>query len=474
MEMTTAIVLAAGQGTRMKSALPKVMHRVCGLPIVHFGVKAAIEAGCGDVVVVVGHGRELVEEYLRHAFQGGRVRTALQKEQRGTGDAARAGLAAIGTGTSAPSRVIVMNGDVPLVRGDDLCAVAAAIDHEQAGLAFATCVVDDPTGYGRVMREAGEVVSIREHRDLKTDGERVIREINAGIYAASLSFFRNALSTLESDNAQGELYVTDVVAFARRAAERIAAVTLGADVLAGVNDRDQLAEVERTMHGRLVRAWRIAGSTIRDGACLDASVELEPDTTIEGGAVLRGVTRVERGARVDAGCVLTNVIVGAEANVKPYTVATDSRIGPGAQVGPFAHLRPASDLGQGVHVGNFVETKNTRLARGSKANHLSYLGDGVIGEGANIGAGTIFCNYDGVSKHTTTVEAGAFIGSDSQLVAPVTVGANAYVATGTTVTRDVPAEALAVGRARQENKAGYAPKLRARQRAAKEAASPRK
>jgi bifunctional UDP-N-acetylglucosamine pyrophosphorylase / glucosamine-1-phosphate N-acetyltransferase len=222
------------------------------------------------------------------------------------------------------------------------------------------------------------------------------------------------------------------------------------------------------MHRRIVRASRLAGATVRDGARLDAGVTLEPDAIVEAGATLRGSTRVGRGATVDVGCVLTNVDVGERAVVKPYSVATDSRIGPGAQVGPFSHLRPGSDLGEDVHVGNFVETKKTRMARGAKANHLSYLGDGIIGAGANIGAGTIFCNYDGAGKHTTTIEAGVFIGSDSQIVAPVTIGRDAYVATGTTVTRDVPPEALAIGRAPQQNKEGYAPRLRARFKAARD------
>jgi bifunctional UDP-N-acetylglucosamine pyrophosphorylase/glucosamine-1-phosphate N-acetyltransferase len=256
--------------------------------------------------------------------------------------------------------------------------------------------------------------------------------------------------------------LTDIVAFAANAGERIATVTLGADVLAGINDRVQLAEVERVMHERIVRDWRLAGVTVRDGARIDAGVVLEPDVTIESAAVLRAATRVARGATVGVGCVLTNVAVGADAVIKPYTVATDAHIGPRAQVGPFAHLRPGSELGEEAHVGNFVETKKTKMGRGAKANHLAYLGDSTIGDGANIGAGTIFCNYDGVQKHKTTIESGVFIGSDSQLVAPVTVGANAYVATGTTVTRDVPPGALAIGRVKQENKEGYAARLRAR------------
>jgi bifunctional UDP-N-acetylglucosamine pyrophosphorylase/glucosamine-1-phosphate N-acetyltransferase len=363
--------------------------------------------------------------------------------------------------------VLVFYGDVPLVTAEHLRAVAGALV-DPVMLALATCVVDAPTGYGRVLRTDGEVVEIREERDLRSPEERAVREINPGIYASSVGVLREALESLTPENAQGELYLTDVVSFASNAGERVATVPLDATVLSGVNDRDQLARVECAMHERIARRWRLAGCTVRDGARIDAAVEMEADATIEAGAVLRGRTRIGRGATVDVGCVLTDVSVGEGALLKPYSVASDSRIGARAQVGPFAHLRPDSDLGEEAHVGNFVETKKTRMGRGAKANHLAYLGDGSIGDGANVGAGTIFCNYDGFQKHRTVLEAGVFIGSDSQIVAPVTVGENAYVATGTTVTQDVPADSLAIGRARQENKVGYAPKLRAKLREAKE------
>jgi len=355
------------------------------------------------------------------------------------------------------------------VRGEDLLAVVRPLDEQgsPAALSLATCLPDDPTGYGRVLRKGGKVVEIREQRDLRHEDERAVREINAGIYAAHVALVREALSTLVPNNAQGELYLTDVVAFASSAGEGISTVELAANVLAGVNDREQLAEVERTMAERIVCTWRRAGVTIRDGARVEAAVILEPDVIVESGAVLRGVTRIGRGATVDVGCVLTNVIVGEGAIVKPYSVAADSRIGARAQVGPFAHLRPDSDIGEEAHIGNFVEAKKTTMGRGAKANHLAYLGNGIIGEGANIGAGTIFCNYDGFQKHVTVIESGAFIGSDSQIVAPVTVGANAYVATGTTVTKDVPPDALAISRVKQENKEGYAARLRTRLKAGK-------
>jgi bifunctional UDP-N-acetylglucosamine pyrophosphorylase/glucosamine-1-phosphate N-acetyltransferase len=460
MNATTAIVLAAGQGTRMKSTLPKVMHAVSGRPILHYGVEAALDAGCEEVVVVVGHGRAAVEEYLARTFPGDQVRTAFQEQQRGTGDAARVGVAAL---ARPATTLLVMNGDVPLLRGEDLRAVLAPLEEEKApGLSFAVCVVDDASGYGRVVREGGRVALIREDRDLRDDAERAIREINAGIYAASLPLLREALATLAPNNAQGELYLTDIVAFASNAGERIATVKLAADVLSGVNDREQLEQVDRMMQARILAHWRRAGVTVRGEARIEAGVVVEPDVVLESGSVLRGRTRVRRGASVDVGCVLTDVDVGEGATVRPYTVATESRIGARAYVGPFAHLRAESDIGEDAHVGNFVETKKTRMGSGAKANHLAYLGDGVIGAKANVGAGTIFCNYDGFRKHTTTIGEGAFIGSDSQLVAPVTVGANAYVATGTTVTRDVPSDALAIGRAKQENKEGYANRLRAR------------
>jgi bifunctional UDP-N-acetylglucosamine pyrophosphorylase/glucosamine-1-phosphate N-acetyltransferase len=464
---TSAIILAAGQGTRMKSGIPKVLHAIAGRPLVHYPVAAALDAGCGEVVVVVGHGRAEVAAYLTKAF-GGRVKTAIQEQQRGTGDAARAGMTAIG---SAAERVLIFYGDVPLLTGEDLAPVATALG-EGPGLALATCTVDDPSGYGRVLRDAKcEVVEIREQRDLRTDSERAVREINPGIYAAGVALIREGLAGLQPNNAQGELYLTDLVAHARGAGERIVAVPSRAEVLAGVNDRHQLADADRAMVERIAKKWRVAGVTVRDGARIESGVHIEQDATIESGVVLRGETRVGRGALVDVGCVLTNVTVGEGAVLKPYTIGTDSAVGPRAQIGPFAHLRPESDIGEDAHVGNFVETKKTRMAKGSKANHLAYLGDGVIGAGANIGAGTIFCNYDGFQKHTTTIEDGAFIGSDSQLVAPVTIGKNAYVGTGTTVTKSVPPDGLALSRVRQENKEGYATILRRRMKAAKDGAS---
>jgi bifunctional UDP-N-acetylglucosamine pyrophosphorylase / glucosamine-1-phosphate N-acetyltransferase len=465
MASQTAVILAAGQGTRMRSALPKVLHPIAGRPLLHYPVRAALEAGCDDVVVVVGHGRDLVEQYLQSAF-GSRIRTVVQETQRGTGDAARHGVAAI---ERDDRLVVVFYGDVPLLEAADLRLV---LEHRKASgalLAIATCTVADPTGYGRVIRdEQHKVVAIREQRDLENDDQRAIREINPGIYVAEVGWLRASLDSLDTKNAQGELYLTDIVEGAAKRGERVTGIDARESVLFGVNDRVQLFEAEKRMHRRIRAKHQRAGVTVRGGALIDDSVEIDADAHIDTNAVLRGATRVGAGVHVGVGAVLVDVVVAEGAVIKPYSVLEKSRVGARAQIGPFSHLRPDSELAEDVHVGNFVETKKTRMAKGAKANHLAYLGDGVVGERANIGAGTIFCNYDGVQKHTTTIGNDAFIGSDSQLVAPVTVGEGAYVATGTTVTKDVPADALAIARPKQENKEGYASKLKARMRATRQ------
>jgi bifunctional UDP-N-acetylglucosamine pyrophosphorylase / glucosamine-1-phosphate N-acetyltransferase len=475
-EKTTAVILAAGQGTRMKSALPKVLHPVAGRPLIHYPVRAALEAGCGEVVVVVGHGREAVASYLSSAFHandGVFVRTAVQEQQRGTGDAAKAGLSAV---RPEAERILILNGDIPLITADDVAPVAQKLDDDPAAaISIATCTTDDPFGYGRIMRDAmGMIIEIREQRDLKSDEERAIKEWNPGIYAANKKLLEEALASLEPNNAQGEYYLTDIVKYAASRGNRVLGVPSRPEVMDGVNDRAQLATIDRTMIERISKKHRIAGVTIRDGARVEDGVAIERDATIESFAVLRGRTKVGPGAVVDVGCVLTNADVGEGVHLKPYSVVTDSIVRTKAQIGPFSHLRPESDVGEDAHVGNFVEIKKTRLDKGAKANHLAYLGDGFVGEGANIGAGTIFCNYDGFSKNVTRIGKGAFIGSDSQLVAPVTIGDGAYVATGTTVTKDVPADALAIGRAKQENKEGYASRLKARLKAQKDAAKAEK
>ena len=326
-------------------------------------------------------------------------------------------------------------------------------------LALVTATPPDATGYGRILRdERGHVIGVVEQKDASPD-ERAINEINAGIYCGPADFFREATLGLGTGNAQGEYYLTDVVARAARSIG-VSAIEAAFEDVCGINDRQQLAEAEATLRGRINRALQ-AHVTFRDpaSAVVEPDVEVGVDAELGRNVSLRGRTKIGHGARIDDGCILTDTEVGAGAHLKPYTIATDSVIGPGAIIGPFAHLRPGTRLGPDVHLGNFVETKKTVIGRGSKANHLSYLGDTTIGEKVNVGAGTITCNYDGYKKFTTVIDDGAFIGSDTQLIAPVRVGKRAVIGAGTTVTRDVPDGSLALSRVAQVERPGYADKV---------------
>jgi bifunctional UDP-N-acetylglucosamine pyrophosphorylase/glucosamine-1-phosphate N-acetyltransferase len=461
----TVVILAAGQGTRMKSSLPKVLHQIAGVPMISFAIDAALALDPERVIVVVGHGRDQVEAAVRARFSD-RVVFALQQQQRGTADAV---LAALPQVPATSREVIITYGDCPLVPGAFLQKLALARSDREALMSVATARIDDSTGYGRIIFDgnstngARNILAIREHKDC-SEQERAIDVINAGLYAVDRAFLDSALSKIDASNAQGEFYLTDLVALANRdASTRTKAVELRGDasLLRGINDRAELADAEADMTEILNDRWRRAGNTIARGARIDRDVELERDVTIAQGAVLRGRTRVASNTVIDVGCVLEDAEIGESVTLKPYSIVTRSKIGARAQIGPFAHVRPDSDVAEDAHVGNFVELKKTRMAKGAKANHLAYLGDGVIGAGANIGAGTIFCNYDGFQKHTTTVGEGAFVGSNSSLVAPIAIGAGAYVGSGSVVTKNVPDGALAVGRARQENKEGYAERIRA-------------
>jgi bifunctional UDP-N-acetylglucosamine pyrophosphorylase/glucosamine-1-phosphate N-acetyltransferase len=390
----------------------------------------------------------------------------VQDPPRGTGDAARVGIERVET-----ERVLILCGDTPLVRAEELAQLVAALEQPGADeLSLMTCVLDSPHGYGRVLRDAtGRVSEVREQRDLTGPEQHAVREVNAGMYAAKTEALRRALARIQPNNAQGEYYLTDVVALVA-GVSRVTGVSGHSEALLGVNDRAQLAEAEELMLRRIRLRHAKNGVTVRGTPRIDDHVEIGEDSLIESTVVLRGRTRIGKGSLIDAGCVVEDSTIGDGVLLKPHTVVSSSTVGDGAQLGPFTHLRPNSEIEAEVHLGNFVETKNTRVRRGAKANHLAYLGDGDIGERANVGAGTIFCNYDGFNKHRTVIGADAFIGSDSQLVAPVTVGRGAYVASGTTVVTDVPDDALALGRIKQENKLGYAPKLKARFAAIKAAA----
>jgi bifunctional UDP-N-acetylglucosamine pyrophosphorylase/glucosamine-1-phosphate N-acetyltransferase len=443
----------------MKSKRPKVLHRIAGRTLIAWVVRAAHEAGASRCIVVVGHQRDEVERELGAHF-GDDVETVLQPERLGTGDAVRCALQGHG---NLRGRLMVLYGDCPLIPP---ALLRQLVDRSMAAAAecgLVTAMLSEPRGYGRIVRNAaGQVQRIVEDRDC-SETETAIQEVNPGLYVFESSFLRGAIGKLSPDNAQGQLYLTDVVELA---AKRGTVVDIRGDMsdLTGVNDKKDLAVAAATRRRAIAEDLARAGVAIADlnTAYIDADCQVEPGASLAPNVHLRGHCIIRAGAQIDTGCVLTDVVVEEGATVLPYSVATDSTIGRSAQVGPFSHLRPQTVLGPRSKVGNFSETKKTQLGEGSKVNHLSYVGDGVIGRRVNIGAGTIFCNYDGEQKHTTTLEDDVFVGSDSQFVAPVTVKKGAYVASGTTVTQDVPEDALALSRTKQENKEGYAARLRAR------------
>jgi bifunctional UDP-N-acetylglucosamine pyrophosphorylase/glucosamine-1-phosphate N-acetyltransferase len=446
----------------MKSARAKVLHEVAGRPLAYYPVKRALELGAERVVVVVGHQAEAVEAALGAALPGAPLRFARQAEQLGTAHAVLQAKAAL-KGFAGP--ILILSGDTPLLTAEALQAVAAARAKARALVAMATMVPASPRGYGRVVRdERGRAVRVVEEKDA-TDAERTLTEVNAGLYCVHSEFLWRALGKVGAKNAQGEFYLPDLVAMAA-AKGAAASVEVPALVAAGVNDRVELARVGRVLVGRLAEAHARAGVTIEDPARFDCDegVEIGQDVVIEPGVRLKGRTRVGANTIVGAGCILQDAVVGEGVTLKPYTMIEDARVEAKAIVGPFARLRPGSEIGEGAHVGNFVETKKTRLGKGSKANHLTYLGDAEIGQGVNVGAGTITCNYDGEKKHPTRIGDGVFVGSDSILVAPIEIGAGAYVAAGSTLTDPVPAGALALGRARQVTKEGWVARRQQEQR----------
>lgn len=451
----------------MKSPLPKVLHEVCGRPLVYFPVRAALDVGAERVVVVVN---PAALDPMKGALDGHLAEQkptfALQHVARGTGDAARAGMSELSC--EDEDSVLILSGDTPLLTGAHLQPLLEAMT-AGVGLAFMFFRAHDPTGYGRVLRNGeGMPTRIVEHRDLEAPEEFAVRDVNAGVYLVRAGALKSALLQLECNNAQGEYYLTDIVASIARQA-RTVAVEADEQVLAGVNDRGQLNQVERVLFERIRHGWGKRGVSIVGEAWIDDTVVLGQNVRLETAVRLRGKTTVGAHTLVDVGTVLQDARIGENAVVKPYCVVTDSSVGNGVQLGPFAHLRPGSVLDDDAHVGNFVETKSSHIKSGAKANHLAYIGDAEIGERANLGAGTIICNYDGFAKRRTVIGPGAFIGSDSQLIAPVVVGSDAYVGTGTTVTQDVPDGAVAIGRVRQTNKLGYAAPLRQRLREQAEA-----
>jgi bifunctional UDP-N-acetylglucosamine pyrophosphorylase / glucosamine-1-phosphate N-acetyltransferase len=440
---TIAVVLAAGLGTRMKSSVPKVLHPLCGRPMLAYVLDAWAStadgaAGGRPVVVFSPAVAAVIDAFAEQAV------FALQDEPRGTGDAVHAALAIV---HAEATEVLVLSGDVPLVTGADLEAVVAARREDDAAIAFASVFAADPDQLGRVVRsEFGTVERIVEARDA-TDEELAGNETNAGIYAFDAAWLRRRIEGLTPSATNGELYLTDLVRSAREDGRIVSAVAFEDDGrFDGINDRSQLAAAEWSLRVRLNEAHMRNGVTMRDPSTvyLDWSVELGPDVTLEPDVILRGATSIGEGSVIGAGSQLIDSSVGAGARVWA-SIIESSVIEDGATVGPFSHLRPGSVVGRGVEVGNFAELKNTRLGAGSKQHHMSYLGDAEIGEGVNIGAGTITANYDGSNKHPTTIGDGAFIGVDTMIVAPRVIGEGARTGAGSVVTRDVPAGKLAVG-----------------------------
>ena len=465
------VVMAAGRGTRMNSKQVKVLHSVAGQAMVLYSVGLGLRVAGDRVAVVVGHQADLVRQVIDRVASGtsgsSPVAIVEQREQLGTGHAVLQSRQAFAVGKrSAPSSYLILNGDTPLLQDKTVRELLRVHQAERATVTILTAVLEDASGYGRVVRahSAERAVSrIVEDRDAN-DGERAIREINVGTYVVDGEFLFSALEKLDPSNAQGEYYLTDIIHLAAEQGRPVAAVVLDNPVEGlGVNTRRQLATAEQVVRQQIRERWLDAGVTMIDPAStwIDATVTIGKDTVLYPNVTLEGTTVIGEDCVLRSYTRLTNCIVGNGVEILDHCVFADSQIEDDAHLGPFVHLRPGVVVRKKAKVGNFVEMKKTDLGEGSKANHLSYLGDATIGKGVNIGAGTITCNYDGVRKFQTVIGDGVFVGSDTQLIAPVTVGAGAIIAAGTTVTEDVPADALVIGRVPQVNREGWAARRRA-------------
>lgn len=439
----SVIILAAGQGTRMRSKLPKVLHRLAGRPLVQHVIDAAKALNADKIHLVYGHGGEQVQA----AIADPALNWVLQAEQLGTGHAVQQVVPHL----NAADKVLILYGDVPLTNAETLKELVAIQDGKD--IALLTVSLPDPSGYGRIVRDAGHrVTGIVEHKDAN-EAERQIREVNTGILCASGADLVRWLAALRNDNAQGEFYLTDIIKACHDQGGVIhTRHPASAMEVEGVNNRVQLATLERAYQAARAHALMVAGVTLRDPARLDVRGEFQHglDVEIDVNVILEGRVRVGDNVRVGPNVVLKNVTLGDGVEIKANTVIEDAIIGDGSDIGPFARIRPGTVLAGSVHIGNFVELKKAHLGAGAKAGHLAYIGDATVGERVNISAGVITCNYDGANKHQTVIGDDAFIGTDSQLVAPVQIGEGAYIAAGSTITKDAPAEALTICRAREQ------------------------
>lgn len=465
MQSPIVVVLAAGLGTRMRSERAKVLFPVAGRELVVWAVENARAAGAEEVVVVLGHQHEVVEELLATRYGEEKPTVALQLEQRGTGHAVQCALPAL-DGQADDRIVVIVTGDAPLLGAGRIAELHSACTRSESKMALVSTKAPHPMPYGRLVRDQeGNLVNIVEERDATAD-EKALTELNAGFYAVRLGDLRRDVAALDDDNSQGELYLTDLAAAAYQRGGA-AVVEAPWTEVSGINTRVDLAAVEREARRRINEELMLSGVSMAEPNSTFIGADAGPfgtDVWIGPNVHIRGKTSVGDRTRIDAGSVLEDCELAEEVWIKPHSVLRDAMVGPRVQVGPFAHCRPGTRLDEDARVGNFVETKKAHLMAGAKANHLAYLGDASIGARANVGAGTITCNYDGFAKYRTVIEADAFIGSDSQLVAPVTVGKGAYVGSGTTVTKDVPRAGLALSRVKQINKEGWADRFRDVQR----------
>ena len=453
-------IMAAGKGTRLKSQLPKVLHEVGGKPLLDHVIRAAVRiVPAKDVYAIIGHEADRVRTAMKHMG----VNFVLQAEQRGTGHALMVARKAL----TGYDHVIVLSGDAPMITPETIGRLRNFHLEEQAAMTLLSADLENPTGYGRVLRNgprSAEVKAVVEEKSA-SPAQKKIPEINSGFYVFSVKELYANIGELSTKNAHHELYLTDMAEVLRKARQRVVAwKTAEASEVLGGNTRAELADIDEKMRLAKCRQLMADGvSVFYPATCvIDADVEIAADTVIEPYVQLLGKTRIGTASCIRSYCVIRDSEIGDGVMVRPGCIMEQARIAPGAVIGPYSHLRPGSEIGEGAHVGNFVETKKITLGKGSKANHLSYLGDAEIGAGVNIGAGTITCNYDGVHKHTTVIEDGVFIGSDSTLVAPVRVGKGSYVGAASCITDDVPEDALAVGRARQVVKEGWARQKRAK------------
>jgi bifunctional UDP-N-acetylglucosamine pyrophosphorylase/glucosamine-1-phosphate N-acetyltransferase len=455
---TAIAIMAAGKGTRLKSRHPKVLHEVGGKPLLAHVIASALRVvSPGDIYAIVGHEAALVERTV--ADTG--IQFVRQEPQRGTGHA----LMCVRKPLTAYETVIVLSGDAPLISSGTIQMLRDFHQRKRAAMTILSARLDNPTGYGRIIRagvKSDDVKAIVEEKSC-TPAQHKIREINSGFYGFSVKALFDHIDELKTDNPHGEYYLTDMAAVLRRAKQRVVAVQTGnpAEIL-GSNTRAELVELDRKLRAEKCRQLMAEGVTIfnPDSCVIDSDVEVGTDTTIEPFVQLLGKVRIGSDCRIRSYSIVQNSQIGDGVQIRPGCVLDDAHVANRAVLGPYSHLRPGSEIGEGAHVGNFVETKKTKLGKGSKANHLTYLGDAEIGAGVNIGAGTITCNYDGVHKHTTVIGDDVFVGSDSTLVAPVKLGKGAYVGAASCITEDVPADALAIGRSKQIVKEGWVTKKR--------------